>query len=118
MVEQNERHFDYDDCACSCGSDYHPFGCVLLTNERKNMEMIDNGGPAFTDKYGMGVSMRDYFAVHASPMPDWWFKLWHAKEVAKARRDDRYIMRGEMQANAEWQYECADNMLKARKEGR
>jgi hypothetical protein len=79
----------------------------------------DNGGAAFpcyrqTDGNGEvltyeseGMTLRDYFAAHAPPMPEQWFKDSPRKE------SDPLWHWGE--ANAAWSYFYADAALRARK---
>lgn len=76
------------------------------------------GGPAFPASFEESscLSVLDYFAARAPEMPKWWFEHWLAKERAKAKMNDRYIMRGEVDAWAEWSYEWAKSHLKKKQE--
>ena len=69
----------------------------------------ETGGSAFPRKGGelyQGMTLRDYFAAHAPECPKEWLsrysveKGWH----------------GEAKARADWCFEYADEMMKARDE--
>ena len=71
----------------------------------------ETGGPAFPQPTNStlswdGMTLRDYFAAHAPECPDTWLS--------------RYPMergwRGEARAIADWRFEYADEMLKAREQ--
>lgn len=70
---------------------------------RRGYEMSKDGGPAFPFSDGAameaseGMSLRDYFAAHAPPPPDWW----HGGQDRTADI-------------AEWKWNYADEMLRAR----
>lgn len=85
--------------------------------------MSKDGGHAFPNitpdmnvDGGPGMTLRDYFAAHAPPMPEWWHSLWLDREKRKASQDDRYQMRGPVHAMAAWALDYADAMLAAREE--
>lgn len=66
-----------------------------------------DGGPAFpvmTDAgcATSGMSLRDYFAAHAPPVPEQWLK--------DSLNDGQLLV----EAEADWRFEHADAMLKAR----
>jgi hypothetical protein len=71
----------------------------------------ETGGPAFmvaelANIKHDGMTLRDYFAIRApTPIEDW--KIQYARERG---------YRGEARMIAEWCYEYADEMLKARKQ--
>lgn len=74
------------------------------------MSNTNTGGPAFPlvgDNYqikNQGMTLRDYFAAKA-PAPD---ETW----ICNYARERGY--RGEARQRADWNYEYADAMLKAR----
>lgn len=80
---------------------------------------IDDGGPAFPlhdSDHWEGMSMRDYFAIHA-PSPSEFMRK-HLRELEHGRmlgdRSRMYQSRDDEKLEAEWRYKFADAMLEAR----
>jgi hypothetical protein len=80
------------------------------------MKPPNDGGPAFPTTQELnangdvvrggsdGMSLRDFFAANAPPMPQMW-------------RQVRHDFRSEVEAHARWSYEYADAMLAERAKG-
>ena len=71
------------------------------------MAEINDGGPAFPDPDGQanytgGMTLRDYFAAHAPPMPEQWWK--------DSKGDGHHWA----DASAAWAYFYADAMIAQR----
>lgn len=91
------------------------------------MSERDDGGPAFPsvmDSYGTGqtefatrgMTLRDYFAIHAPSPEPWWLELNRQRDRSRNPHNDSYKppIRSEMELNTSWRYEYADAMLAAR----
>ena len=66
----------------------------------------NDGGPAFPLRYHPGMSLRDYFAAHAPPMPDDFFQSW--------RTSPRGQNRHKLGAHVDWAWDYADTMIRER----
>lgn len=69
------------------------------------MDPIKDGGPAFPTAMGEGMSLRDYFATHAPPPPDWWIHSY---------ADRANDLDSVANVIAQWNYAYADAMLRER----
>lgn len=80
--------------------------------------MTDNGGPAFPEALvdlstgsmciQRGMSLRDWFATFAPPIPDWW-----CGECTKP--DSPYFTTISSQREIFWRYRYADDMIAERR---
>lgn len=60
------------------------------------------------------VLLRDYFAARAPTAPQGWLDAFNFREKHKANQNSNYTMRGNLEAQCEYNYLYADTMLAAR----
>lgn len=83
------------------------------------MATINQGGPAFPTTNNVceeGLTVRDYFAAHAPPPPEWWVKQQMEMDRQDNPHNDSYKprRRGQPEIECMWRFAYADMMIKCR----